>query len=77
MLSNPLYDQMFNPQYVNYHYLQQMQMQHDHAQRQEIAKAVKAIHDYFDAARKIEPQYQEMAFAACIAAALDELQQQH
>ena len=73
---NQWYDQMFNPQYVNYNYLQQMQMQHDFEQRQEIAKAVKAIHDYFDAARKIEPQYQELAFAACIAAALDEMQKQ-
>ena len=34
---------MFNPQNVNYNYLQQMQMQHDFEQRQEIAKAVKAI----------------------------------
>ncbi len=67
---------MFNPQYVNYNYLQQMQMQHDFEQRQEIAKAVKAIHDYFDAARKIEPQYQERAFAACIAAVLDEMEKQ-
>lgn len=73
---NPWYDQMFNPQYVNPNYLQQLQMQHDYAQRQEIAKAVKAIHDYFDAARKIEPQYQEMAFGACISAALEEMQRQ-
>ncbi len=42
---NQWYGQMFNPQYVNYNYLQQMQMQHDFEQRQEIAKAVKAIHD--------------------------------
>ena len=73
---NQWYGQIFNPQYVIYNYLQQMQMQHDFEQRQEIAKAVKAIHDYFDAARKIEPQYQELAFAACIAAALDEMQKQ-
>ena len=72
---NQWYGQMFNPQYVNYTYLQQMQMQHDFEQRQEIAKAVKAIHDYFDAARKIEPQYQEMAFGACIEAVLAEMQQ--
>jgi len=56
-MNNPLYDQMFNPQYVNRQYLQQLQIQHDYEQRQEIANAVKAIHDYFDAARKIEPQY--------------------
>ena len=71
---NQWYGQMFNPQYVNQNYQQQLQMQHDYEQRQEIAKAVKAIHDYFDAARKIEPEYQEMAFAACIATVLDEMQ---
>ena len=69
------YGQMFNPLYVNQKYLEQLQMQHDYEQRQEIAKAVKAIHDYFDAARKIEPEYQEMAFGACIAAVLTEMQQ--
>ena len=34
--------------------------------------AVKAIHDYFDAARKIAPEYQQMAFDACIAAVVAE-----
>ena len=76
-MSNPLYDQMFNPQYVNRQYLQQLQIQHDYEQRQEIAKAVRAIHDYFDAARKIEPQYQEMAFGACVSAVLAEMQRQY
>lgn len=72
---NQWYAQMFNLQYVNQNYLQQLQMQYNYEQRQEIAKAVKAIHDYFDVARKIAPKYQEMAFAACITAALDEMQQ--
>ena len=35
--------------------------------------AVKAIHDYFDAARKIAPEYQQMAFDACIAAVVAEM----
>lgn len=51
-----------------------MQIQHDYEQRQEITKAVKAIHDYFEAARKIEPDYQQIAFGACIAAVLAEMQ---
>ena len=72
---NQWYGQMFNPQYVNQNYLQQLQMQLDYEQRQEIAKAVKAIHDFIDAGRKIEPQYQEMAFGACIEAVLAEMQQ--
>lgn len=64
---NPLYDQLFNPQYANETYLRQLQwQQYDAQQRQEITNIVKAIHDYFDAARKIAPAYQQMAFDACI-----------
>ena len=71
---NPLYDLLFNPQYTNQSYLQQLQyQQHDAEQRQEIMNAVKAIQDYFDAARKIAPEYQQMAFDACIAAVVEEM----
>lgn len=50
---NPLYNQLFNPQYANQDYLQHLHwQQHDTEQRQEIMNAVKAIHDYFDSARK-------------------------
>lgn len=70
---NPLYEQMFNPQYVNTDYLRQQQIkQYDFEQRQEIAKAVKAIHDYCEAASKISPQYQQEAFFACATAVLEE-----
>ena len=34
---NQWYGQMFNPQYVNQNYLQQLQMQHDYEQQLEIA----------------------------------------
>lgn len=48
---NPLYNQLFNPQYANQDYLQHLHwQQHDTEQRQEIMNAVKAIHDYFDSA---------------------------
>ena len=71
---NPLYDQIFNQQYVNEAYLQQLQIQRYHAeQQQEIAKAVKALHDYCDAARRIAPEYQQQAFCACASAILDEM----
>ena len=72
---NPLYDQMFNPQYVNHDYLKQLSQQEQYAleQRQEIAKAVKALHDYCDAVRKIAPEYQQEAFYACAAAVLEEI----
>jgi len=71
---NPLYNQLFNPQYANEAYLRQLQwQQHDAEQRREITNIVKAIHDYFDAARKIAPEYQQMAFDACIAAVVAEM----
>ena len=71
---NPLYNQLFNPQYANEAYLRQLQwQQYDAQQRQEITNIVKAIHDYFDAARKIAPEYQQMAFNACIAAVVSEM----
>ncbi len=50
---NPLYDQIFNQQYVNPTYLQNLQLQHHAEQQAEIAKAVKALHDYCEAARKM------------------------
>ena len=71
---NPLYDQFFNPQYVNNTFLQTMQQQHHNEQIIETEKAVKAIHDYFDATRKIAPEYQQEAFRRCIIAVLEEME---
>jgi len=34
----------------------------------EIAKAVKALHDYCDAVKKITPEYRQQAFCVCAAA---------
>lgn len=72
---NPLYDQMFNPQYVNHDYLYQFRQREQYAweQRQEITKAVKALHDYCTVVRKIAPEYQQEAFYACAAAVLEEI----
>ena len=71
---NPLYDQIFNQRYVNQTYLQQLQQQQYHAEQQiEIAKAIKALHDYCDAARKIAPEYRQQAFCVCAAAILEEM----
>lgn len=72
---NPLYDQIFNQRYVNESYLQNLQLQHHVEQQGEILKAVKALHDYFDAARKIEPAYQQQAFWACATAIVEEMRQ--
>lgn len=71
---NPLYDKMFNSQYVNENYIYSLQRsQYDNDQRVLIMKAVKAIHDYGDAARNIAPEYQEEAFRQCCLAVLEEM----
>ena len=70
---NPLYDQIFNQQYVNQNYLQNFQLQHHAEQQYEITKAVKVLHDYCDAAKKITPEYQQQAFLACATAILEEM----
>ena len=63
-----------NPLFANQSYLQQLHwQQHDAEQSQKIMSAVKAIHVYFDTARKIAPEYQQVAFDACIAAVVAEM----
>lgn len=71
---NPLYDQLFNQQYVSQGYADQIKVnQHVVEQQKEIASAVKAIKDYINAVKKIEPKYQQEALNACILAILEEM----
>jgi len=64
---NPLYFQMFNPQYVNNEYYRYLQrQQHDYEQCIEISNAVKAIRDCCDAFSKIDQENQQLAFEACV-----------
>lgn len=41
--------------------------------QESLASAVKAIKDYMNAVKKIEPKYQQEAFNSCILAILEEL----
>lgn len=69
------YDQIFNPQYVNpqyYEAIQKVANEYEARQQKEIANAVHAIHDFFEATRKIDPQHQQAAMAAIIAEILNE-----
>ena len=63
------YEQMFNPQYVNqqnYHeFLKQLQ-EYNNEQNKEINNAVKAIHDYCEAMKKLDPQHQKIANQYCL-----------
>ena len=71
---NPLYEQIFNQRYVQPEYYNQLRLQEYQAQQHhEIEKAVKALHDYCDAARKIAPEYHSIALQKCIEAILLEI----
>ena len=68
------YHNIFNPNYINeqnYNQLlmqqrQREQQQFENEQMNEIAKMLKALNDYMDAAQKIAPQYQEQASALSV-----------
>lgn len=63
------YNKMFNPEYVNQAYYNQMQQQmaqHQFEQDKEVLNAVKAFHDMLDAVRKLDEQHQQKAFALCL-----------
>lgn len=63
------YEQLFNPQYVNYQnyntFVKQMQ-QYSFEQNKEIANAVKAIHDYFESMKKLDYKHQQIANQLCL-----------
>ena len=65
-----IYDQypytIFNQTYMNPNYLQQLQVQKFWDQQKKIGDMVKAISDYFNAARDIDVEYQQEAMAACL-----------
>ena len=74
MIYNQYPYSIYNPVYVNPNYLQQLEAQRQQVeaerkhweQQKKIMDMVKAISDYCDAARDIEPEYQEEAMAACL-----------
>ena len=58
---------LFNQDYLNTYQAQQRETQRHWEQNKNIADMVKAISDYCEAARKVHPDLQEMAFKACLA----------
>lgn len=63
-------NQLFDPNYANPQYYKTLNNQNQHIpdeQKKEISNAVKAVHDLCEAVKKIEPQYQNAAFNACLA----------
>lgn len=58
---------IFNPNYLNTYQEQQKEIQRQWEQNKNIADMVKAISDYCEAARKVHPDYQQVAVNACLA----------
>ena len=74
MIYNQYPYSIYNPNYVNPAYLQQLEAQRKQIdaqskhweQQKKIHDMVKAISDYCGAAREIEPEYQQEAITACL-----------
>ena len=61
--------QMFNPNTVNpqyYHSVRNQIQAYEATQDLEVAKAVKAVHDLFEAVKKMDESHQEKAFLLCL-----------
>ena len=68
VIINTFYNQIFNPQYVNLQYYRQIEkLQYEAKQKEEVAKAVKAIHDLCEAVKQLDDQHYQVAFSACLA----------
>lgn len=63
---------IFNTSYLNMYQAQQMEVQRQWEQNNNIVDMVKAISDYFEAARKVDSDYQQIAFSACLAEILNQ-----
>jgi len=64
MYSNYPYG-IFNPEVMRARLAQQQEAQRQWEQNKNISDMVKAISDYCEAARKVDPDYQQAAFDAC------------
>ncbi len=68
MIYNQYPYNLFNPAYITNYNLQQLEEERKYwEQQRKIRDMVKAIHDYFDAAKDIEPEYRQQAISACCA----------
>ena len=58
---------MFNPQYVNADYYNQIrQFEYNQNQDEKVRDAIKAMHDLCDAVKDMDPDHQQQAFWGCL-----------
>lgn len=64
---------MFNPQYVNVDYYNQMrQFEYNQNQDKKVRDAIKAMHDLCDAVKDMDQEHQQQAFLGCLAVMAEE-----
>ena len=69
---------IFNPAYLTPFDRQALEAQRRHMEQQKnIADMVKAISDYFDASRKISPDYQQQAMQACMIEIIQQIEKRN
>ena len=66
---------MFNPQYVNADYYNQIQQfKYNQNQDKKVRDTIKAMHDLCDAVKDMDQNHQEQAFLGCLAVIAEEFQ---
>ena len=64
---------MFNPQYVNANYYNQIrQFEYNQNHDKKVRDAIKAMHDLCDAVKDMDQNHQEQAFLGCLAVMAEE-----
>ena len=64
---------MFNPQYVNAHYYNQIrQFEYNQNQDKKVRDAMKAMHDLCDAVKDMDQNHQQQAFGGCLGVMAEE-----
>lgn len=64
---------MFNPQYVNADYYNQIrQFEYNQNQDEKVRDAIKAMHDLCDAVKDMDQNHQQQAFRGCLGVMAEE-----
>ena len=65
---------MFNPQYVNPDYYNQIrQFEYKQKQDKKVKDAINAMHDLCDAVKDMDQEHQQQAFLGCLGVMAEEL----